>query len=389
MEQDEDCLATLQKNRPQWEIAKTTDVNQAASVLRPSQFDIEAGDLDLIAGGPPCQPFSNAAQWTPTGKRGLQDARAATIDSTLDIIEAFLPRAIFIENVSGFARGKHSASAAINFRLDQINRGHGTCYNMLWAVVNAAEYGVPQDRRRAIGIAIRDAGKCFTFPEPIQPSRRTRAWDAIGDLPMPSPEEYPPAGRWRDLLAAIPEGHNYQWLTAKGGGPEVFGYRTKYWSFLLKLAKNRPAWTIPASPGPSTGPFHWEGRHLSVRERMRLQTFPDDWEYCGDLRARIRMAGNATPPLLAEVIGRAIRSCLTGQNQVLGQPILAIRMANAIPQPEPLGEFPKSFGHLVGARSPHPGTGLGPAPRAPAAGPLIVKGSLRSTAPSDTQRGEV
>jgi DNA (cytosine-5)-methyltransferase 1 len=64
----------------------------------------------------------------------------------------------------------------------------------------------------------------------------------------------PTQGNYAGLLPSIPEGSNYQYLTARGGGEELFGYRTRYWSFLLKLAKDLPAWTLAASPGPSTGP---------------------------------------------------------------------------------------------------------------------------------------
>ena len=78
-----------------------------------------------------------------------------------------------------------------------------------------------------------------------------------------------------DLLPAIPEGENYLFHTNRGAGVPLFGWRTRFWNFLFKLAKDRPSWTIQARPGPATGPFHWTNRRLSARELCRLQTFPD------------------------------------------------------------------------------------------------------------------
>src|SRR3712207_2104614 len=107
-------------------------------------------------------------------------------------------------------------------------------------------------------------------------------------------------GKWADLMPSIPEGRNYLWHTSRSGGLPLFGWRTRYWNFLLKLAKDQPSWTIQAQPGPATGPFHWESRKLSAAELGRLQTFPDGLVY-GCTRAGVqRLAGNAVPSALAE-----------------------------------------------------------------------------------------
>ena len=91
------------------------------------------------------------------------------------------------------------------------------------------------------------------------------AWDAIGEFSLRSKaDELKVRGQWADLLPSIPEGENYLWYTARKGGLPLFGWRTRFWSFLLKLAKDRPSWTIQAQPGPAIGPFHWENRMLSV-----------------------------------------------------------------------------------------------------------------------------
>ncbi|MET8412908.1 DNA cytosine methyltransferase [Streptomyces sp. NPDC005195] len=220
-------------------------------------------------------------------------------------------------NVEGFLRGRDNASEVIEEGLAGVNDRHGTSYQLVAQVVDAANFGVPQHRRRAIGIAYRDGAEVH-LPEATHADNPMRAWDVLWDL---EENEKPPAtGQWAALLPSIPEGGNYLYLTARGDGEELFGWRTRYWSFLLKLAKDRPSWTLPASPGPSTGPFHWDNRPLSVREQMRLQTFPDEWRIEHPFRAGRRMVGNATPEaamscqaacvssLMLSILVRSVRS---------------------------------------------------------------------------------
>ena len=78
----------------------------------------------------------------------------------------------------------------------------------------------------------------------------------------PKDEDLNVRGKWVGLLPSIPEGKNYLWHTSRGGGLPLFGWRTRYWTFLLKLAKNRPSWTIQAQPGPAVGPFHLSYKRL-------------------------------------------------------------------------------------------------------------------------------
>lgn len=254
--------------------------------------------------------------------------------------------------------------------IEQINRETGTSYMPVWKVIDAASYGVPQHRERVFIVASRD-GTEFKFPkethgEPgdlllgadIEPFRT--AWDALGDLPeRPNDPSLRMTGKWADLLASIPEGENYLWHTPRGGGLPLFGWRTRFWSFLLKLAKNRPSWTIQAQPGPATGPFHWTNRRLSAQELCRLQTLPDGLKFdCGrnDIQ---RMLGNAVPSLVAEVLGREIRA------QLLGKPLKRKKLKllsprrNTTPPPEPVAEVPEAYRALMGDHAEHPGTGQG------------------------------
>src|SRR5690606_12052955 len=129
--------------------------------------------------------------------------------------------------------------------------------------------------------------------------------------------------------------------------------------FLLKLAKNRPSWTIQAQPGPAIGPFHWENRRLAMRELARLQTFPDDVRVLGSRTAVQRQIGNAVPSLLGEVLGREIRTQLLGLRAPRGGLRLLPPDRSPAPPPEPLKKVPGKFHDLQGDHSPHPGTGKG------------------------------
>jgi DNA (cytosine-5)-methyltransferase 1 len=222
-------------------------------------------------------------------------------------------------------------------------------------------------------IASRD-GSAFRFPAPTHrpadesmrqlfrdplPEFRT-AWDALADLSPDPHEDTEVRGKWADLLPSIPEGHNYLHHTDRGEGLPLFGWRRRYWSFLLKLAKNRPSWTIQAQPGPAIGPFHWENRRLSVRELCRLQTFPDDVTIVGGRTSQQRQLGNAVPSLLAEVLGRAIRQQLLGGWAAAGNPLRLLPPDRSpAPPAARLAPVPTKFHKLKGDHDAHPGTGKG------------------------------
>jgi DNA (cytosine-5)-methyltransferase 1 len=134
--------------------------------------------------------------------------------------------------------------------------------------------------------------------------------NAIADLEcrddLAEPEEEV-GGKYGHLLAAIPEGDNYLFYTEKRGHPvPLFGWRKRYWSFLLKLDPDQPAPTIQAQPGPYVGPFHWRNRRLRLLEIKRLQTFPDDFVIAGSRRSAQRQIGNAVPPLLSRKIAEVL-----------------------------------------------------------------------------------
>jgi DNA (cytosine-5)-methyltransferase 1 len=201
------------------------------------------------------------------------------------------------------------------------------------------------------------------------------AWDAIADVAVSENEDLKVRGKWADLLPSIPEGCNYLHHTDRGDGLPLFGWRRRYWSFLLKLAKDRPSWTLQAQPGPAVGPFHWTNRRLSVRELARIQTFPDDVNVVGGRISAQRQIGNAVPSLLAEVIGRAIRTQLLDSPHPDSLSLLPPRRL-PVPPPEPIAPVPERFRSLIGTHTPHPGTGRGHAAMARSDG-----GTLRAEIP--------
>lgn len=361
IELDELARSSVRANRNgQWPVVGH-DIADFVRSVSPADLGLDRGELSLLAAGPPCQPFSTAAQWSSTSRTGIDDHRSDCLYDLFRLIDVFLPEAILLENVPGFISGRTSTIELFASKLQQINERHASAYRIETAIVDAADYGVPQHRRRAIVVARRD-GRAFAWPPKTHVERPVRAWDAIGALRL-RPSEIPQArGAWAGLLPSIPEGQNYLWHTDRGGGRPLFGYRRRFWSFLLKLSKNEPSWTLPAQPGPSTGPFHWESRPLAVREMLRLQSFPATWTVEGNYRQRVHQVGNATPPLLAEVLARAILQQLCGTRD--DSPLrYRIPRRRSVPEAERIQHVPARFRRLEGKHPAHPGTGLGPRPR--------------------------
>jgi DNA (cytosine-5)-methyltransferase 1 len=369
LDMDEACTASLRANRCGEVLSD--DIAHISSAQLLAAAGARPGDVALLAAGPPCQPFSKSANWHYGSPLGLDDPRSETLQHMMRIIEEVLPRAVVIENVPGFAgQGARAGVRAVEARLGKINRKHGVSYRLFAAIIDAADFGVPQHRRRLFIVLDRE-GRTFKMPRPTHGQDSSgrlapylTAWDAICDLRVKStPPELQMRGRWAQLLPSIPEGENYLWHTDRGGGVPLFGYRTRYWSFLLKLAKARPAWTLSANPSQNSGPFHWKSRLLSVEEIGRLQSFPDTWIIAGSRSQRVRQLGNAVPPLLAEVIGREIHRQLLGANGKDRPPRLLLPSRGRPPAPERIRPVGADYLSLVGAHKPHPGHGRGPGAR--------------------------
>ncbi|EYF03815.1 Hypothetical protein CAP_5245 [Chondromyces apiculatus DSM 436] len=298
------------------------------------------------------------------------------------MLEEARPRAFLLENVGGLIySGKDEGLRHLLDGIEHINQKTNSAYRPVVKVLNAASYGVPQLRERVFVVASREE-ETFRFPKPTHGdpeesslSKDTSleplhtAWDALADVRPAENEDLVVRGKWAELLASIPEGQNYLWHTDRGierakeeglrPGRPLFGWRRRYWTFLLKLAKAKPSWTIQAQPGPAVGPFHWENRRLSSRELCRIQTFPDDVAIEGGRTSVQRQVGNAVPSLLGEVLGRAIRTQLLGISAVRGDLKLMPPRRDDLEAPKSYIDVPPQFLELEGEHSAHPGTGQG------------------------------
>lgn len=372
VEMDGQCCETLRANRPRWPLIES-DIHKVSTSEILQAGTLKRGEVDVLIGGPPCQPFSKSGYWANGDTLRLGDPRAATLEAFMRVVEEAQPRVFVLENVAGLAFDRKNEGLRFLLRfVERINRRTKSEYRPVYALLNAADYGVPQVRERFFLIASRDGAE-LNFPEPTHASEEKvssqlrlpnmephrTAWDAFGDLKNDTADELDMQGKWAALLPSIPEGHNYLWHTDRGGGLPLFGWRRRYWSFLLKLAKNRPSWTIQAQPGPAIGPFHWSNRRLSARELCRLQTFPDDVAILGGISAVQKQLGNAVPSLLAEVLARAIRTQLLGRRVPRGPLRLLPPRREPVPPPEPTRPVPKQYRRYVGEHAPHPGTGQG------------------------------
>ena len=370
VEFDAVACRTLRRNRPDWTVIDR-DIHEVSSEEILAVAGLRPGEADVLIGGPPCQPFSKSSYWVTGDAARLDDPRADTLTAYLRVLRDTRPKTFLLENVYGLVyKGKDEGLQHLLAGIERINREIGTSYRVSWKLLNAADFGVPQQRERVFLVGNRE-GIAFSFPKPTHASESSMglfgdcaphrtAWDAIGGMPaVPDEPSLGVGGKWGALLPSIPEGRNYLWHTARGGGLPLFGWRTRYWSFLLKLAKNRPSWTIQAQPGTAIGPFHWNNRKLSSREMCQLQTFPADVSFdCGRGNLQ-KMLGNAVPSLLGEVIGREIRRQLLDRSVCRGSLHLLPPRRNDVPQPEPVAAVPSRYLELVGDHPEHPGKGNG------------------------------
>ena len=296
IEADPDCAETFRRNFPR------------ATVLEQDIRDVDFRGFktDVVVAGPPCQGFSLL------NRRREGDPRRVLFNEVIRCVDAMKPKLVAVENVAGFA----VSDEADELLTALTKRG----FNARIDVVNAADYGVPQRRMRAITIASR-AGRSLPWPRPTHgtsardlPDHRTVA-DAFTMLPTKPTDEgwhrddYRNRSDQIERLRSIREGGSRRdlppdlvldcWKEADGFN-DVLG----------RLAWHRPATTVRTEFfRPEKGRFLHprEDRPITPREAARLQSFPDDFEFPSDqtLYSVARQIGNAMPPRLAEAIGRA------------------------------------------------------------------------------------
>ena len=342
-------------------LVKTADIRSLNADEIRNELGLERGELDLIAGGPPCQGFSINAP-----VRSILDERNHLFKEYLRFVDAFAPRAILIENVPGLVSFEHGAT--LHAILDALAElGYGADVRIL----GAAYYGVPQMRWRTFILGLRGKNlPSHAFPEPIchapirpnfttifnghslvkEPSPENSAKfvtvkEAIGDLPSlkcgeqgEEIKEYAcepfsdyqrrarigsigvvnheapllskinlqrlqfikPGGNWTDIPFD---------LLPKGMQRAKQGDHTKRYG---RVEADGLASTILTKCDPHWGAFiHYDqDRSFTVREAARIQSFPDHFIFTGTQGQQFAQVGNAVPPLLAESVGSAIKSIL-------------------------------------------------------------------------------
>ena len=279
------------------------------------------GTIDGIIGGPPCQGFSTA------GDRIIDDERNVLYREYFKILEMVNPVFFLIENVVGILTFKKGAIVE-----DIKRRAENLGYSIFMRVVNTQEYGIPQVRRRVIFIGIRNdhLNGDFVFPETSD--TRISIEDAIGDLPSLDKCEdntvynHPPKTEYQKYIRnGSTELHNHLQsahteevkkaisLVPEGGDmrdiPEDQRGGRNYHALLRKMDRTKPSLCIDT--GHRTY-FHYEELRVpSVREAARLQSFMDDYIFCGPKQEQYKQVGNAVPPLLAEKLSKAVEDYLS------------------------------------------------------------------------------
>lgn len=280
----------------------------------------EGQEIGVVVGGPPCQGFSIFGKRRFVNTKGYDphaDPRNKLVYSYIDVVQRLSPRWFVMENVPGFAN--LDDGLFLEFVKDEFrNIGY---VNVEARILNAADYGVPQLRKRLLIIGNKTGHvipwpkkKFFPQPEDWQDLYRT-----VGEVILDLADEH----SYSTHTCHVPMKHKpllverYKYIP-EGGRLNVddlpshmkAGYRTtevKNYSHVFKrLDRNKPAFTMV--PGHNAFPIHpWLNRALTVREAARIQTFPDDLEFKGSRQEQCIQVGNAFPPLLAEVIANNIR----------------------------------------------------------------------------------
>jgi len=269
-------------------------------------------ECDILTAGFPCQPFSNAGN-----RRGVYDARGELYIECLRIIESKKPRAVLFENVKGLLSSKHQSGKKLIdvIKGDLENLG----YQVNYKVVNASDYGVPQNRQRMILVGLRnDIGKTFEFP-PVQENKSKLTLRNILDVPenLPNQTFWPYSPQAQNMVEQIPEGGSWKSIPYENLSPRFQRIRDdmkRYHSpnFYRRFSLDEINGTITASAQPENcGITHpTQNRRYTIREIARIQTFPDDFMFIDDtlknIVAMYKVIGNAVPCHLAEVIATAI-----------------------------------------------------------------------------------
>jgi DNA (cytosine-5)-methyltransferase 1 len=280
-------------------------------------FDVEVGQIDIVSGGPPCQGFSTV------GKRNEADPRNLLWTHYRDLVAAIRPAYVLIENVEGMLVVRKGALA------DEVIASFGEIgYRMKCRLLRAADYGIPQLRKRTIFFGWLDGLVEPQFPAVLRQTHVSVA-DAIFDLPELAPGEVankydrPPTTVYQrsrrkrcvrlanheaanhpaslvEVLKHIPDGGNRKSIPPRL--QPASGFHNSY----ARLSSHKPAIAVTSNmrkPSSARATHPIQHRGLTVREGLRLQSFDDDFVVLGSRTSQYLQVGNAVPPLLGCALG--------------------------------------------------------------------------------------
>lgn len=303
IEYDKDAANSLKYNRNSWNVLHC-DIADISKLGLTNYFNIAISELDLLSGGSPCQSFSYA------GKRlGLQDTRGTLFYHFAIFLKKLQPKTFLFENVKGLLKHDNGLTYQAIARIFE-----ETGYIIEKKVINAWDYGVAQKRERLITIGVRkdlrDKIK-INFPAPY--TYKPVLGDILKDLPLSEGAEYskmkcnlfkmvPPGGNWRNIPEHLAKLYMKTCWDMGGGRAGI----------LRRMSFEEPSLTILTSPAQKqTDRCHpIEDRPFNIRESARIQSFPDDWHFCGGIASQYRQIGNAVPVNLAYEIAKSIKSSL-------------------------------------------------------------------------------
>lgn len=275
------------------------------------ELDIKSlGDIDIFCYGFPCNSFSNVGE-----HKGFANEKFGQLYwYGIEVLKTYKPKCFIAENVSGIrSAGSGDFQTILN---DMRMAGYRLTANLY----KAEEYGIPQMRHRIIIVGIRDdIPITFRVPSPKPYSKA----DISSKTALENISPYAPNNSIRKLsnsvmkrLALIEPGENI-WQAEERLGSDFpqelkIHTKTKISQIYRKLHPLKPAYTVTAAGGGGTYMYHWTNRELTNRERARLQTFPDDFEFFGNYSSVRKQIGMAVPCKLSEIVVSALLNCFAG-----------------------------------------------------------------------------
>ncbi|MFH1471406.1 MAG: DNA cytosine methyltransferase [Nanoarchaeota archaeon] len=288
-------------------------------ITKISEEDIPDGDI--VVAGFPCQPFSNAGS-----RKGIYDSRGTLFEHALRIVKTKKPKFVLFENVRGIL-SIHNGELIERIKKELETMG----YTVKYKLINASDYGVPQNRYRVIIMAFAD-GYTFEFPEPIAEKKALTIENTLKSISKnaKNQERVRLSPQTEHLIKFIREGSSWKEIPYDKLPDRMKRIRNdmkRYHSpnFYRRFHRSEIMGTITSSATPENSGIihHADNRKYTVRECAKFQTFPDNFVFLGSLSQQYKQVGNAVPPLLSEMLAATIKKQLA--QHLLEAPILIRR----------------------------------------------------------------